>query len=110
MDANSQNIYLLVMDLHLLDNKLENEGLLSVSCNNYYSTVNICIMMYHLVFTLHLLFILQTGNLNACVCKFTRCKAFKLRPQHSYCFSGKLSDSNTLKFGAFCMFCSFYGS
>lgn len=40
MDANSQNMYHLVMDLHLLDNKLENEMLPSVSCNNNYSKLN----------------------------------------------------------------------
>jgi hypothetical protein len=65
MDANSQNIYHQVMGHHLLDNKLENEAFLSVSCNNYYSTLNTCFIKYNSVFMTHMLFILQPVNLNA---------------------------------------------
>jgi hypothetical protein len=59
MDVNPQNISPLVMALHLLDNKLENKVLPSVSCNNYKSnTLYICIMKYHSVFMLKMLFLL----------------------------------------------------
>jgi hypothetical protein len=67
MDAKSQNIYLLVMGLHLLDNKLENEILPSVSCNNNYSILNTCIMKYNSVFMLHMLFICFTGSKPECI-------------------------------------------
>jgi len=63
MDANSQNTYHLVMDLHLLDNELENEMLPSVSCNNNYSILNICIMKCNSAFMLHMLFMCFTGIL-----------------------------------------------
>jgi hypothetical protein len=53
------------MGLDLLDNKLENKMLPSVSCNNYYSTLNTCFMKYNSVFMLHMLFILQAVNLDA---------------------------------------------
>lgn len=62
MDANSQNINHLVMDLHLLDSKLENEMLPSVSCNNNYGILNICIMKYNSVFILHMLLMCFTGS------------------------------------------------
>jgi hypothetical protein len=50
------------MNLHLLDNKLENEMLPSVSCNNNYSTLNTCIMKYNSVLMLHMLFVCFTGS------------------------------------------------
>jgi len=67
MDANSQNTYHLVMDLHLLDNKLENEMLPSVSCNNNNSILNTCIMKYNSVFMLHMLFMCFTGSKPECI-------------------------------------------
>ena len=55
------------MDLHLLDNKLENEMLPSVSCNNYYSTLITCIVKYNSVFMLHMLFSCFTGRKPECI-------------------------------------------
>jgi hypothetical protein len=67
MDANSQNTYHLVMDLHLLDNKLENEMLPSVSCNNNYSILNTCIMKCNSVLMLHMLFLCFTCSKPECI-------------------------------------------